>query len=398
LCAAPFGPTGKRGLTPFSVLRAVPIVVLLALVAVSVAVEQIDRRRVERYQRFWAEGDRLALSGRAGEAEPLYRQSDRARPEDVVFLYMAVRDMASPNTRDPREAGLILECRLERLAQETGEIVRRDPGWRAPREDLALYALLLDRPPLAVEQYRQLLHSHPRDGQIRSMLAYVLLRAGNTAEAEESCGRAMELRKPPVEAMINLGVIRFSQGKDDEARALWEKALARDPKHPIARANIERLTTTEDRRIDLRYLARAAAKPGVADLVVALALHAGAYSDAERVRLLLEAAQLDAKRVSPHLALAQVYCRHEGALRDLDRALWHARHAVVLARDAGVPEDLAESLLVLGETLIAADRKDEARRALEEGKTKAPAKMVPEFDGLLRTLPAPARNAKGRSE
>jgi tetratricopeptide (TPR) repeat protein len=221
------------------------------------------------------------------------------------------------------------------------------------------------------------------------MLGYLLLREGKVKEAEDVCTRAARLKEPPVEALINLGVIRFSEGRDDEAHRLWESAQKVDPKHPLAAINLERPKSRPPRRdVDLRYLARSMTETGTAELANALAGFGKDYSDADRIRLLEEAAQFDPNALLPQQNLANL-CLREGPFRDTGRALWHARRAVAIARDSRDDKAVAGSLSALGRALLASGKADEARAALEEGKTKAPAEMVPEFERLLDSLKRP---------
>ena len=138
-----------------------------------------------------------------------------------------------------------------------------------------------------------------------AMLGYLLLRENKPEEAENVCAQALRLKEPPVEAMVNLGVILFSRGKDDEARRLWEQALERSPGQPAARLNMERLAAdAPDRTIDLYYLARTGSAAGMAPWVTYLAGIGAGYSDADRIRLLTEATQLDPMYAAAHLNLS----------------------------------------------------------------------------------------------
>jgi tetratricopeptide (TPR) repeat protein len=299
--------------------------------------------------------------------------------------------MADPGTTDPRRAAVTLELRLPRLVREMEEVVRRDPEWLSPSVDLAHYYLIEGKTALAAGLYREMLRSHPTDVDVMVMLGYLELRTGDLAGAEETCRRAMSQALPPAAAMINLGAIRFHQRRDDEARELWERALKKEPGQPIALANLDRLRTDPSHRdIDICFLARTVLDPGLSNLVSALALYGSDLSDADRVRMFEEAAQFYPDALEPQHTLAQIYL-HDGPLQDKERALRHARRAVAIARNSETQTDLPETLLTLGRALLANGKPEEARRALEEGKSRAPAQMLPEFDELLRIPEAPAK-------
>ncbi len=133
----------------------------------------------------------------------------------------------------------------------------------------------------------------------------------------------------------------------------------------------------------------------------------------DRIRFFAEAAQLDPTFVAPHIRLARTYLEG-GAPAEAEQALWHARRAVDLAPEAvaeaeaavalarrsggdrelaialagksNAEDEVAESLLVLGYALAATGDRPGARAALEEGRAKAPARMIPQFDALLERL------------
>jgi Flp pilus assembly protein TadD len=410
--------TVPRGLTPFSVLRWIPPATVVALAALCSVLFQIDNGRVPLYEEAWMEGDRAWVEGSEPRADAAYSRADGLRPRELMSFYLAVRDMMNIDPADPAFAARLLQRRIPRIVRELEEIVRRDEEYVSARQDLARFYLLEGRVADARAQYVSMRRLRPKDPDILVMLGYFLLREGKTDEARPVCEEALRLKDPPVEAMVNLGVIRFAEGKDEEARSLWERALAKDPKQPIARLNLRKIGVASpiSRAVDVRCLAQTKEGVQLAPWVYNLAVFGRGYLRGDRIRLFAESAQLDPTYVAPHVRLARAYLE-SGSLAEPEQALWHARRAVDLAPEAVVEaglavalarrggadaeiaaalaqksnaeDDVAESLLVLGYALAATGDRAGARTVLEEGRAKAPARMIPQFDALLERLKSP---------
>jgi tetratricopeptide (TPR) repeat protein len=371
---------------PLSLRLALPAVVV-ALAAWSFVLDEADTNRTARYWELWEKGDRAALTGHAEGADVMYyAAADNSRPHDTFGLYCSIREMTILSGKAPAQAVRLFEHRMPRLISEFEEVTHRDPEWATPREDLARLHILRGELPQAIDQYREILRWRPADRAAMSMLGYLLLRNGEVEEAEGVLTRVLRFRKPPVEAMINLGVVRFHRGRDAEARKLWEEARSCRPAHPAAGWNTERLKDpSDDRGTDTIYLA-CPSTPAVAPWINDLAAYSQTPSARDKVRLLIEATQFDPLLTRAHLNLARVYLTREGSLYDAKRALWHARCAEEAARNSKNSAEVVESLLLLGEALLANGRPEEARGPLEEGKARAPAEMRGDFDRLLEPL------------
>lgn len=367
-------------------LRASILASAVVLAVWAAAVSEADTIRAHRYLAAWREGDGLSFAGKTETAAEAYRKADRLRPEGPQAAYAMVRIIAQPGKDlTPQQAVRVLELRMPRLVQEFEAIIRLDPGWPPPRQDLARLHLLLGRIPDAAGQYREILRRQPIADRFLAMFGYLLLREQKITEAEEVCVRASRLGRPPLEAVINLGVIRFHQGRSEEARALWEQARKVQPDHPIVRLNLERLDAdVPPQTLDERYLARPI-MPHVAEWANGLAALGPGRSDFEKVQLLREALQFDPCYVTAHQNLVRVfYLPERSAFHSQVRALWHARRAVELSREARNGTELAESLLLLGRVLLAGGKSEEAAGVLREGRSKAAPALRPEFDRLLR--------------
>ena len=369
-------------------LRLVPPVAQVALTIWAVALVEMDVGRLRRCVQFWEQGDQLALAGKQDEADDMYRRSDDNRPNDSDRFYLTLMIMAGTSSEDLKQSVRLFQHRVTRLLLGLEEASRRDPEWTKPRITGARFRLLLGDVRKATEQYRTVLRYRPRDGKTLSMLGYLLLRQGDLGEAEEVCVSAAALREHPAEVLLYLGVIRFHQGRDEEARQLWERAREREPGRPLARINLERMASlSPDRTIDLRYLAQPTADRDAAVWTNEIANFGVGYTLADKHRLWLEATQFDPNYVAPHMYLVEnIYLNQKSGLGNPERALWHARRAVEIARASQDGKRLPWCLLLLSRALLDNNRRDEARRALEEGRVLAPDPSKREFDELLRGL------------
>ena len=371
-------PLGLRLVLPASVI---------ALAALSGVLNERDDARMLDYMKTWREGDRLFFEGKTEGAAEAYRQADLLRPRDIVNFHRATKSMTEIPPGNVRTSAPIFQYRMNRLVRELEELVRRDPEFYPPHRDLVLYYLLQGRLADAVQQYREIYNFRREDAAIASLFGWILLRDGNVVEAQEVLERLARRREPPVEALVNLGVIRFSQGRDDEARGLWEQARRRESDNVIARLNLERLRDpSPDRSIDARYVMRDREVADLAWWVNDLAIHGSHPSESDRLRLLVEATQMNPGLVAAHANIASIYLDRRSRFCDLPRAVWHARRAVAGARESQKALHLAKTLLLLGKALQADGKPEEARRALEEGRAKATPEAHWEFDRLLRDL------------
>ncbi|HUW55144.1 MAG TPA: tetratricopeptide repeat protein [Planctomycetota bacterium] len=373
-------------------MKLVPAAVVVLLSGVSVFQFEADFSRAVRYLSSLAEGDRMAFARNPQAASAAYARAERLRPESTILLGRAVVDVLRYVSGPARQTVPVplLQQRIRWLTPEFEEVVRRDPEWLLPRIHLADLYLLQGRPADAARQYREIYRYRDRDPTVAAMLGYHLIRQGDVREAEQVCERVVKWRNPPVEALINLGVIRFAEQRDDEARRLWEEALRRDRGNVMARLNLERLDAgTHDRTIDERYLARhsfgAKAAPDIANNLAAYGLD---VSPTEQMALLIEATQFDPSYLLAHQNLVLGYLNRGNPCCDLERGLWHARRAVAIARDRATHTDaeLSQSLLLLGQALVANGQPARARPVLEEGRSIAPVEIRRDFDRLLGAL------------
>lgn len=96
--------------------------------------------------------------------------------------------------------------------------------------------LAVDRPEMAVEQYRAALRVRPAYLDIRTKLAEALLRVGELAAARGEFEFVLEQDPGFTQARLRLGVVLHRLGNPEEAAACWERCLKEEPDDFRARA------------------------------------------------------------------------------------------------------------------------------------------------------------------
>jgi Flp pilus assembly protein TadD len=367
------------------VWKLVPPLATLALAATALVADETDRGRVEQFAREWRRGDKMILAGRVDQAEAAWAEADRFRPRNTYYFYSIIEQMMQSNL-EVKQQVVLFQHRVGQVLKELEEVVRRDPEMVEPRSALGRLYLTQGDLPAALRQYRNWSDLRPQDATAATMLGYLLLRVGNLGEAEAVCTRVSLLRAPTAEGLSNLGVIRFVNRRDQEAAALWERALALKPGLTAARLNLERLKDeTAVREVDPRFLARTDTGRDLASWTYFLAA-LGEYATGEKLRLYLEATQFDPDYLAPHINLAFIYLDAQAGFHDPVRALWHAQRAVTLSAS---DETRAQSLLLLGRALLDNGRPDQAHSALLQGRAIAPDRLLLEYDRYLRGSSSP---------
>ena len=232
---------------------------------------------LEGYQRLIEAGAGLVVRGRAarlmlleGDRENAFRLldelADKERSEalDVELAKAALLDDAEK----PAEAVALLQLALERYPKHPGlryqmALIQEKAGMT--RESLRNFeALLKDRPedasllnalgysladrnmklPRAESLIRKALQASPDNPAFLDSLGWVRFRRGDIAGAIPHLERAYRIF-PDAEIASHWGEALWVSGKQEEARSLWARALARAPDSKPLRATIERLTGTK---------------------------------------------------------------------------------------------------------------------------------------------------------
>ena len=89
----------------------------------------------------------------------------------------------------------------------------------------------------AVDQFQKMVQRAPQLSDSYSSLAAALLSLRRYSEAEDALKKSLSLQET-ARALNNLGVIRYLQGRYEEAAALQKRALAYEPKHIMWIVNV----------------------------------------------------------------------------------------------------------------------------------------------------------------
>lgn len=94
----------------------------------------------------------------------------------------------------------------------------------------------------AVEEFRRVLQSAPRDGKTFNNLGSAYLKLGQLQEAESAFEQAVRLAPDLATAFLNWGTVFYQQGRYQRAREMWEKVLTLEPQNESAVQNLDRLS------------------------------------------------------------------------------------------------------------------------------------------------------------
>ena len=324
-------------------------------------------------------------TARAGAAEVLEwaRRAGDADVEVVALAMLGSTLIACGAVEEGRER--LAECVSLAVAEEFDEAA--SPGW-AYCHTVAACAEVGDFG--RAEQWCGVFHSwcttwRAREafGICRTAYGDVLAARGDWKAAEEELRSAiddLEATRPALAgpAAVRLGHLRLRQGKKDEARALFDRALPLPPatiaigELDLAGGNATAATEAAERV--LRNLPNG----GVLDRFPALELLARARAaggDHDRARELAGELERDAERLATSYMrgrAARVQADVLMAAGDHDAARRAAEDAVDLFASSSAPYECAHTRLLLASALEALDRGDQAEaEARAAGETLA---------------------------
>ncbi|OPA94146.1 hypothetical protein BFW87_15280 [Pseudomonas fluorescens] len=213
------------------------------------------------------QADILMSNGRTDEAEKRLAAARDAEPDYAIQLYLIQAETLSANNQGERAWKLLQQALLQypddlnllytramqaekrndlaQMEKDLRLIIKRDPD-----NAMALNALgytLSDRTTRYAEAKVLIEQAHklnPEDPAVLDSLGWVNYRLGNLDEAERLLRQALE-RFPDQEVAAHLGEVLWANGKQREARQIWEKFLKEQPESPILRGTIKRLTGSE---------------------------------------------------------------------------------------------------------------------------------------------------------
>jgi Flp pilus assembly protein TadD len=198
---------------------------------------------------------------RPEEALPHYREAARLAPDDPEIRAQlgaalqktgkrkeAVEQYRRALALDPAQANarfnlaqiLVQEGRVQEGIAELEEALRHNSADADARMALGLALVAAGRPAEAIVELRKTLEQKPDDLVAHDALGQLLLGQREVDEAIAHLRLVVEGRKGDADACNNLGSALAMKGDLPGARALFERALAIDPNHAAARANLAR--------------------------------------------------------------------------------------------------------------------------------------------------------------
>jgi Tfp pilus assembly protein PilF len=166
------------------------------------------------------EAAELLLEGAPAEARELVEEAERRQPGGVETPLLRAR--------------ICWEERMERCIHESFEQAR-SAAPKDARPDL-LWADMREHDgdmATALEAVGRAWRKAPEDVAIQLRYGRLLSENGHHAEAERVL-RALEPKVPPQKLLLELGQLRLREGRDEEARLLFAKAVGEEPQSPLA--------------------------------------------------------------------------------------------------------------------------------------------------------------------
>ena len=177
---------------------------------------------------YLAEADILVTAGSLAAARQLYDRALAEHPGHLDLLY---------------GRSLLLEEMGEIAASEADlqQMIEADPQDARALNALG-YMLIVHHGALAQARplIEQAIALAPDDAAVIDSMGWLLFREGDTAGALPYLQRAHDLFPDP-EVAAHLGEVLWMLGDREAARTVWERALERDPQHPLLRETLNRL-------------------------------------------------------------------------------------------------------------------------------------------------------------
>jgi tetratricopeptide (TPR) repeat protein len=178
---------------------------------------------------YLAEGELLLEAGAGAEALALYEQALREHPDEPDLLYG--RSLVHERMKDVGAA----EADQRRILRADAEDSR---AMNALGYLLTVHTERLDE---ARKLIARALELSPDDAAVIDSMGWVEFRQGRHQQALALLEKAFGKAKDP-EIAAHLGEVLWTLGRRDQARAVWDAALTRDPDHPVLRDTVQRLT------------------------------------------------------------------------------------------------------------------------------------------------------------
>jgi len=157
------------------------------------------------------------------------------RYDEALAVASEATEKAPENTAAWFAFGVVQEKRgkLEQVIASMEKVIALDPKHAAALNYLGYtFADRNIRLPEAEQLVRRALEIRPDDGYFLDSLAWVHFRRGDFRRAEEELRRALKLVPDDPVILEHLGDVLQAQGRNDEAAALFEKAIAKGHEKP----------------------------------------------------------------------------------------------------------------------------------------------------------------------
>ncbi len=278
---------------------------------------------------------------------PALSADDQATSPQAREAYDRARDLEK---RGDEGAALALLWTASGLAPRDAEIQMRLAG--ALERVGALDA--------AIDAWRAALDARPGDRTAERGLVLALVAAGRSPEAVQLARAAADSRPDAADALFLLGLAQSEQDVE-AAREHFTRALARDPRHTLARYNLalvlKRLDRLDEALVELRRVIAADPRAEAHHALAQVLWHRG--DDARAVDALQAAITMEPRHAEAHTLLGVI----SAAQRDWTAAAASLRHALTLRPDkAGTHETLARVLRASGDRAGAARHQAEGER------------------------------------
>ena len=158
------------------------------------------------------------------------------RPEDAVRDLRELEKRGALSAEDAVVLGdnLRLAGRERQASEVLEKTIRENPTFAQPLLSLAAVHVQRHEVAAAAAAYEKVLAIEPDNVEAQRGRGDVALIQGDLAEAERRYARILELEESDAGALAKLGVVRMRTGRPDEAIALLQKAVGRDPKNAEA--------------------------------------------------------------------------------------------------------------------------------------------------------------------
>lgn len=177
---------------------------------------------------YLAEGELLMAVKQPAAALELYQVALKEKPDDVDLLYG--RSLVLEQMQKVPDA----EADLRRILARDKDDAR---AMNALGYMLTMHTTRYDEARKLIERALEIT---PDDAAVIDSLGWVDYRQGKVKEARALLERAFGKARDP-EIAAHLGEVLWVLGEHEQARAVWNAALSRDPDHRVLRETVDRL-------------------------------------------------------------------------------------------------------------------------------------------------------------